>query len=152
MPFSRNYHLIQYVGSANKRARTSAPAGDIHGSSILCRVADIAWPAVKTGPGDGRVLSWQHDRAGVRSATFVRVWGACRAESTRRAADGEFTKGEGRVKMTFFLDKFRGACYDPIIYDHHIKPTIFFYYVRLEILYEYRESTRVSFPSQFKRL
>ena len=24
----------------------------------------------------------------------------------------------------------------------------FFYYVRLEILYEYRESTRVSFPSQ----
>ena len=113
MPFSRNYHLIQFVGSANKRARTSAPAGDIHGSSILCRVADIAWPAVKTGPGDGRFLSWQHDRAGVRSPTFVRVWGACRAESTRRAAAGEFTKGEGRVKTTFFLDKFRGACYDP---------------------------------------
>jgi phosphatidylserine decarboxylase len=100
--FSRNYQLIHlslHLGSANKRARTSAPAGDIHGGGILGRVAGIAWPAVTTGPGDGRVLSWEHDRAGVRSAAFVRVWCACRAESARGAAAGEFTKGEGRMSV-----------------------------------------------------
>ena len=53
--------------------------------------------------------------------------------------------------MSFFLDKFR-ACYDPIIYDHHIKPTIFFYYVRLEILYEYRESNSCFVSQSIKRL
>ena len=150
MPFSRNYHLIQYVGSADKRARTSAPAGDIHGSSILCRVADIAWPAVKTGPGDGRVLSWQHDRAGVRSTSFVRVWGACRAESARRAAAREFTEGEGRV-MSFFLDKFR-ACYDPsftiTISNQQFFSTMYVWKSYMSIA----NQTRVSFPSQFKRL
>ncbi len=98
------------AGSPHKRARSSAATGDIYGGGLFGRVAGIERPAVTTGPGDGRVLSRKHDRAGLRGATDIRVWCARRAESARWAEVGGFTKGEGGVSR---LEQVRTG------YDHH---------------------------------
>lgn len=55
--------LTDNTGSAYECPRSSTATGDVHGSSLFCRVAGSERPAFETGARDGRVLSWEHDRA-----------------------------------------------------------------------------------------
>ena len=61
------YGVVE-TGSTHECTRSPTATGDLHGGGILCRVADSEWPTVETGTRDGRVLSWKHDCARVRSA------------------------------------------------------------------------------------
>jgi hypothetical protein len=84
---------MRVTGSAHKRPRSPAAAWDIHRGGVLGRIAGSARPAAETGAGDGRVLSWEHDRARFRGAADVQVWVARWAEGARGAEAGGYAQG-----------------------------------------------------------
>jgi phosphatidylserine decarboxylase len=59
----RSSPLTNNTGSAYECPRSSTATGDVHGSSLFCRIAGSERSAFETGARDGRVLSWEHDRA-----------------------------------------------------------------------------------------